>query len=63
MMIEQKKAKEEQSTSTLIRKEDLGPRIDTAPTSINHLVEDGIFPAPIKIGQKAIACQMSGIEG
>jgi prophage regulatory protein len=49
-------------SSIFIRMKRLVPRIDTGPTSIHRWVESGIFPAPIKIGPKAIAWRLSEIE-
>ena len=48
--------------SVLIRMRHLKQRLDTAPTSIYRWVADGIFPTPIRIGEKAVAWRLSEIE-
>jgi prophage regulatory protein len=49
-------------TKTLIRMHTLEGRIDSAASSIYRWVDLGRFPAPIKIGPRAIAWRVEEIE-
>tara|TARA_E500000331_G_scaffold336546_1_gene363754 strand:- start:326 stop:595 length:270 start_codon:yes stop_codon:yes gene_type:complete len=53
---------EKQMTPQILRRKDVEATVGLSRSTIYHLISEGLFPAPIKLGKRAVGWKVSDLE-